>query len=129
MVLELNWNFWKIVGWMGNAVFASRFLVQWYATERRKQVVVPPAFWWLSLFGSLLLLIYALALGNAVFIFSYALTWIPYIRNLIIHNRYAEAHVRCGKCAHDCPPKAIFCEQCGERLSRENRPPINGLMD
>lgn len=60
----IQWNVWKVVGWLGNAVFFSRFMVQWYATERKRQVVVPPAFWWLSLVGSLLLLAYAVFTGG-----------------------------------------------------------------
>src|SRR5262250_121483 len=82
----IEWHVWKVVGWAGNAVFFSRFLVQWYATEKLKRVVVPTAFWWLSLAGSLLLLSYALFYQrDSVFIFAYAFTWIPYIRNLVIH--------------------------------------------
>ncbi len=58
--LGIQWNVWKVIGWLGNATFFSRFVVQWYATEKKKQVVVPTAFWWLSLVGSFLLLCYAL---------------------------------------------------------------------
>ncbi len=73
--LGIEWHVWKVVGWLGNAVFFSRFVVQWYATEKRKQVVVPSAFWWLSLTGSLLLLAYALFYQkDSVFIFAYAFT-------------------------------------------------------
>ena len=94
--LGIEWHVWKVVGWLGNAVFFSRFVVQWYATEKRKQVVVPSAFWWLSLSGSLLLLAYALFYQkDSVFIFAYAFTWIPYIRNLIIHRRHKNAHILC----------------------------------
>ena len=56
----IDWSVWKIIGWCGNAAFFSRFFVQWYATEKKKRVVVPTAFWWLSLAGSLLLLLYAI---------------------------------------------------------------------
>src|SRR4051794_32762342 len=95
-LLGVEWSWWKVIGWMGNAIFFSRFIVQWYATEKRKQVVVPLAFWWLSLTGSLLLLSYALFYQrDSVFIFAYAFTWIPYIRNLVIHRRHAEAHTNC----------------------------------
>ena len=48
----IDWSVWKVIGWIGNAVFFSRFFVQWYATEKKKQVVVPQAFWWLSLLGT-----------------------------------------------------------------------------
>src|SRR3954471_9635766 len=97
--LGIEWGWWKVIGWLGNLIFFSRFIVQWYATEKRKQVVVPLAFWWLSLTGSLLLLSYALFYQrDSVFIFAYAFTWIPYIRNLVIHRRHAEAHTNCPKC-------------------------------
>jgi len=78
---------------------------------------VPAAFWWLSLTGSLLLLAYALfSQHDSVFIFAYAFTWIPYIRNLIIHRRHAHAHQRCGACPAVCPPKSNYCHDCGARL-------------
>lgn len=117
-LLGIDWNFWKIVGWLGNLVFFSRFMVQWYATERHKRVVVPVAFWWLSLGGSLLLLAYALFYRrDSVFIFAYAFTWIPYIRNLIIHHRHLDAHITCPKCFHECPPHSKFCLNCGTALT------------
>src|SRR6185436_31524 len=108
---------WNVIGWIGQAVFFSRFFVQWYATEKRKQVVVPAAFWWLSLAGSLLLLAYALFYQrDSVFIFAYLFTWIPYIRNLVIHHRHAEAHLECPGCKVSCPPHSNFCFACGMKL-------------
>ncbi|MSU28403.1 MAG: hypothetical protein EXS27_10880 [Pedosphaera sp.] len=118
--LGIEWHVWKIVGWLGNAVFFSRFVVQWYATEKRKQVVVPSAFWWLSLTGSLLLLAYALFYQkDSVFIFAYAFTWIPYIRNLIIHRRHKHAHILCPGCGLNCPPQSNYCLDCGAPLKVE----------
>ena len=115
--LGIEWHFWKIIGWVGNLVFFSRFIVQWYATEKRKQVVVPSAFWWLSLSGSLLLLSYALFYQkDSVFIFAYAFTWLPYIRNLIIHRRHKKAHLNCPECGTLCPPKSNYCFECGTPL-------------
>jgi len=114
----IEWHFWKAVGWLGNAVFFSRFFVQWYATERLKRVVVPATFWWLSLAGSLLLLSYALLFKHdSVFIFAYAFTWIPYIRNLVIHQRHKAAHLDCLGCGQVCPPHSNFCFACGTRLA------------
>ena len=79
--LGIEWSAWKVIGWIGNAVFFSRFIVQWYATERHKQVVVPVIFWWLSLLGSFLLFAYALFYKkDSVFIFAYAFAWIPYVQ-------------------------------------------------
>lgn len=116
-MLGFEWGWGKAVGWLGNLIFSTRFIVQWYATEKRKQVVVPAAFWWLSLAGSLLLLSYALYSHDTVFIFAYAFTWIPYIRNLVIHRRHAQAHTECEACGVSCPPRSKFCPQCGTKLA------------
>jgi lipid-A-disaccharide synthase-like uncharacterized protein len=115
--LGIEWGVWKILGWFGNIVFFSRFVVQWFATEKQKRVVVPAAFWWLSLSGSLLLFAYALHRKDSVFIFAYAFTWIPYIRNLIIHQRHEAAHLDCASCGKSCPPHSNFCFSCGTRLT------------
>jgi lipid-A-disaccharide synthase-like uncharacterized protein len=111
------WSIWKGVGYAGTVIFFSRFLVQWYATEKRKQVVVPQAFWWLSLVGALLLFAYSVHQRDSVFIISYAFTWIPYIRNLMIHQRHKEAHTDCSGCGNSCPPQSNFCPNCGARLA------------
>lgn len=114
----IDWHFWKVIGWIGNAVFFSRFFVQWYATEKQKKVVVPVSFWWLSLTGSLLLLSYGFYQQDSVFIFAYLFTWIPYIRNLIIGRRHAKAHQTCDECGNDSGPSALFCPTCGTKLKR-----------
>ncbi len=107
----------EVIGWLGNAVFFSRFLVQWHATERRKQVTVPPLFWWLSLAGSLLLLSYAiLDKKGPVIVFAYAFTWIPYIRNLIIHRRHEETRRACPECGVLAAGSDNFCGRCGAKL-------------
>lgn len=117
-LLGIDWHFWKFVGWAGNIIFFSRFFVQWYATEKQKQVVVPNSFWWLSLLGSLCLLAYGLWRRDSVFIFAYAFTWIPYIRNLVISRRVARVSPTCGACGTDAPPRANFCPQCGLKLAQ-----------
>ena len=118
-IFGVDWVvFWTAVGWSGNAVFFSRFVVQWYATEKKKQVIVPALFWWLSLTGSLLLLLYALFYDkHHVIIFAYLFTWIPYTRNLIIHYRHQKAHLDCPGCGKSCPPQSNFCSNCGTRLA------------
>jgi len=113
-----HFRWWEIVGWSGNAIFSTRFFIQWYATEKKKRVVVPTSFWWLSLAGSLLLLTYAVfSQRSLVFIFSYAFAWIPYLRNIIIHRRHADAHLECPDCATLCPPQSNYCFACGARLT------------
>ncbi len=114
---DYHLNAWRCVGWLGNVVFFSRFMVQWYYTEKRRQVVVPTAFWWLSLAGAFLLFLYGLHLGDYVFIFAYAFTWIPYMRNLIIHRRHEATQQLCGSCEMVCLPTARFCHHCGSSLA------------
>ncbi|HAB19207.1 MAG TPA: lipid-A-disaccharide synthase N-terminal domain-containing protein [Verrucomicrobiota bacterium] len=120
--LGIEWHGWKIIGWLGNVAFTARFLVQWRATEKRKEVVVPPVFWWLSLAGSWLLLSYALFYRqDSVFIFANLFNWIPYARNLIIHRRHLKAHMQCPACSKVNPPQAKHCMECGQRLPVELR--------
>jgi lipid-A-disaccharide synthase-like uncharacterized protein len=118
--LGIEWHFWKVIGWLGNAAFFSRFIIQWYASEKRKQVVVPVSFWWLSLAGSLCLLTYAIFYQkDSVFIFAYAFTWIPYIRNLIIQKR-STVSIRCPVCSEISTSRPKFCSHCGAAF---NSPP------
>jgi len=118
--LGIEWSVWKVIGWLGNAIFSTRFLVQWYATEKRRQVVVPPLFWWLSLGGSLCLLSYAVFYEHdSVFIFAYAFTWIPYIRNLLIHHRHEKSQIQCSGCGRKAPGADNFCGHCGAKLVKE----------
>jgi lipid-A-disaccharide synthase-like uncharacterized protein len=117
--LGIEWHFWKAVGWAGNLIFFSRFFVQWWAAERSGRVVVPALFWWLSLAGSVCLLSYGLYRQDSVFIFAYAFTWIPYIRNLMIGRREARNRRPCGACPASSEPGALFCQACGHGLAGE----------
>lgn len=114
--LGIEWHLWKVVGWTGNLLFTSRFFVQWWATEKHKQVVVPAAFWWLSLSGSGCLLLYGFYQRDSVFIFAYLFTWIPYIRNLMIGNRAKRSRQACAACGAVSPAAANFCPACGVPL-------------
>ncbi len=85
---------WLLVGFVGQALFASRFLVQWVASERSKRSVVPTAFWWLSLAGGLLLLSYALHRRDPVFVIGQAFGLTVYARNLALIRRRRPAASR-----------------------------------
>ena len=78
---------WLFVGLLGQAMFSSRFLVQWIASERKKQSVVPTAFWWFSLAGGLCLLSYATFRGDPVFILGQSAGMVVYFRNLVLLRR------------------------------------------
>ncbi|MCK0137877.1 lipid-A-disaccharide synthase N-terminal domain-containing protein [Aliiroseovarius sp. F47248L] len=78
---------WLGIGFLGQALFTSRFLVQWIVSERRGESVVPLAFWWFSLAGGLTLLSYAIWRQDPVFILGQATGLIVYVRNLILIRR------------------------------------------
>jgi lipid-A-disaccharide synthase-like uncharacterized protein len=82
-----SWYFWLAVGFTGQAVFTARMLVQWIASERKRDSVVPAAFWWLSLVGGVLLLSYAIRQRDPVIIAGQALGSFIYARNLILIGR------------------------------------------
>ena len=83
---------WLIIGFAGQACFTSRFLVQWIASEKLKKSVIPTAFWYLSLFGGLMLLAYALYRSDPVFILGQATGILIYLRNLyFVRNETKQA--------------------------------------
>ncbi len=80
---------WTIIGFAGQFTFGSRFVLQWIVSEYKKQSHVPHAFWFLSLIGSMILLVYSIHEKNIVFIAGFSLNGIIYLRNihLIYKNR------------------------------------------
>ena len=63
-----NQQIWLIIGFIGQTVFASRFLIQWIVSERAAKSIIPNIFWWISIVGSLILLSYAIHKQDPVFI-------------------------------------------------------------
>lgn len=78
---------WVAIGFGGQALFFCRFLVQWIASERSHRSVVPLAFWWCSLGGGLVLLAYAIHLGDPVYITGQSGGLLIYVRNLLLIRR------------------------------------------
>ena len=73
---------WLVIGFIGQALFSMRFLVQWWASERQKRSVIPVAFWFFSLAGGVTLLSYAIYRQDPVFIVGQAGGLFIYSRNL-----------------------------------------------
>jgi len=71
-----------LFGFIGQAMFTMRFIVQRIASEEREESVIPVAFWYFSLGGGLILLIYPIRQMDPVFIAAYLLNPIIYFRNL-----------------------------------------------
>lgn len=77
-----NVDWWVLLGVVAQALFTMRFVVQWVASERVKRSVVPMTFWWFSIGGGTLLLIYALYRRDPVFIIGQGFGLFVYLRNL-----------------------------------------------
>jgi len=73
---------WVILGFVAQICFSMRFVVQWIASEKARRSVVPVAFWFFSLFGGTLLLVYAIQREDPVFIAGQGMGLFIYIRNL-----------------------------------------------
>lgn len=80
-------SFWIAFGLLGQTMFFLRFLIQWIVSERKKQSVIPVQFWFLSIAGSLILLVYAIQRGDPVFIIGQSTGSLIYIRNLVLIYR------------------------------------------
>jgi len=80
-------KYWLFLGFVGQLLFASRFLVQWMASERKGESVIPVHFWYLSLAGSLILLAYAIFRLDPVFILGQSTGFLIYTRNLMLIYR------------------------------------------
>lgn len=78
---------WLMVGFVGQALFGMRFVVQWMHSERQKRSVIPTAFWYFSLLGGLTLLCYAIYQQDPVFIVGQATGVFIYLRNLYFIRR------------------------------------------
>jgi len=78
---------WLALGFLGQALFFMRFLVQWIASERRKESVIPIYFWYFSIGGGLTLLTYSIHRQDPVFILGQAAGLFVYARNLYLIHR------------------------------------------
>lgn len=73
---------WVGVGFVGQALFSARFLIQWFVSERAKESIVPIAFWYFSILGGVTLLTYAIWRRDPVIICGQAGGLLIYARNL-----------------------------------------------
>ena len=88
-VFVAKFDFWLAFGLIAQLFFTARFLVQWISSERAGRSVIPIAFWFFSMGGGLMTLVYGVAKREPVIILGQSLATIIYIRNimLIVRNR------------------------------------------
>lgn len=92
-VFVAKFDFWLAFGLVAQLFFTARFLVQWISSERAGRSVVPMAFWFFSMGGGLMTLVYGLVKREPVIIVGQALATIIYVRNimLILKHRTRES--------------------------------------
>lgn len=78
---------WLCLGFLAQGLFASRFIIQWVASERIGHSIVPLGFWILSLGGGALLFSYAVYRRDPVFILGQGSGLFVYTRNLYMIRR------------------------------------------
>jgi lipid-A-disaccharide synthase-like uncharacterized protein len=83
-IFVAKFDFWLAFGLLAQLAFAARFLVQWIMSERAGKSVVPMAFWFFSVAGGTMTLIYGLVKREPIIIFGQLLSNIIYIRNIML---------------------------------------------
>ena len=76
--------FFLVIGFLGQGLFASRFVFQWIYSEKKGESYIPVIFWYLSIFGGIGLLTYAIFRKDPVIILGQTFGIFIYIRNLIL---------------------------------------------
>ena len=79
--------YWEATAFVGEAVFGGRFILQWIVSEYKKRSIVPKAFWYMSVIGSLILLVYSIHIEKPVLILAFTLQIGIYARNLHLIKR------------------------------------------
>jgi lipid-A-disaccharide synthase-like uncharacterized protein len=94
---------WLAIGFLAQLMFSMRFIIQWLASERARQSIVPEAFWYFSFAGGLMLFAYAIYRFDPVFMLGQGGGLLIYARN--IHFIWQSKERRLGEAAHP-PPRA-----------------------
>jgi lipid-A-disaccharide synthase-like uncharacterized protein len=86
---DVNWALITWLGLIGQAILNTRFIYQWYVSEKYGESILPSGFWWLSVFGATLLIFYAFHRNDPVILLSQAIALVPYVRNIMLSQRTA----------------------------------------
>jgi lipid-A-disaccharide synthase-like uncharacterized protein len=82
------------LGLVGQGIFTARFLVQWYASEKKRDSVVPVSFWWISLVGGGMMFLYGVLRKDPVLILGQSLGVFAYTRNLMLVEKRKAREVK-----------------------------------
>ena len=84
---------WFIFGLAGQLAFMGRFIIQWIVSEKKGKSVMPVFFWYLSLVGATMLLVYFIKRGEAVGAIGQSIGWLVYVRNIMLVHKETVASV------------------------------------
>ena len=83
-----HWDLWVVFGLAGQMIFGARFIIQWLASERKKESHIPITFWWISLLGGVITTVYAIHRRDTVFTIGQGAGLVVYVRNLMLIYRH-----------------------------------------
>ncbi|MCZ8099887.1 MAG: lipid-A-disaccharide synthase N-terminal domain-containing protein [Burkholderiales bacterium] len=83
-VFVARFDFWLAFGIVAQLLFTARFIVQWLASEKAGKSVMPLAFWFLSIAGGGMTLVYGLVRREPIIIMGQALAVVIYVRNIML---------------------------------------------
>src|SRR6516165_530036 len=98
--LGLDWSYLVILGLIGNLTFSMRFLVQWIASERQGESIIPVSFWYWSIGGSVIMCLYFIFKRDPVGILAYLPNSLIYIRNLMLIQKGKSAPTAAAPSQH-----------------------------
>ena len=116
----LDWSYLMVLGFIGNALFSMRFLVQWLASERRGESIIPVSFWYWSIAGSIIMCVYFVFRRDPVGILAYLPNSMIYIRNLMLIRKRKFAFTAAAPSQHPLEPS-------GDK-SRQNNDSFDALV-
>ena len=85
-----QWDLLALFGFFAQAMFSMRFIVQWIASERKKQSHIPIYFWYFSLLGGVMMLAYGVGRRDPVIILGQAPGIVIYVRNLMLIRKHGQ---------------------------------------
>ena len=87
MLENFKFDFWTLWGLGAQGLFFSRFIIQWWYSEKAKKTVIPNIFWYISLLAAVMTIIYALVRQDVVFLVTGFLQIFLYTRNLVLAKK------------------------------------------
>jgi lipid-A-disaccharide synthase-like uncharacterized protein len=80
---------WIAFGFLAQFVFFLRFIIQWYESEKKKKSVIPISFWYISIVGTLMIILYSYHIKDIVFFVANVLSLVIYFRNIALLKKNA----------------------------------------